>query len=112
MKNFLNKKIETFLSAILCLLGFASCSRKVELEQPSLRKDYGKIEDYESIDIYQNKTSDDSKKKGKKKSEQEVIRPSYRVLYGPPPVSFQKNEKVLNDDGKPVEPVDSLSGRK
>ncbi|MCD8237365.1 MAG: hypothetical protein LUD00_12155 [Prevotellaceae bacterium] len=37
MKRFFNLKFEAFLSTVLALLGFSSCTRKVELEKPNIQ---------------------------------------------------------------------------
>lgn len=107
MKKFLNMKMESLLSAFLCLLGFASCTRKVGLEKPQ------NPTSKEEIKVDPTQKPDDSKKDGKDKSEQkENVRPAMRLLYGPPPVAFLKSEKVVDSNGLPIEPAEPLYVRK
>lgn len=95
MKRFFNLKIEAFLSAVLALLGFSSCTRKVELEKPNTQIKPVKVIPKDERDKFQKIES----------AGEENVRSSYRVLYGPPPVSFRKVEE---NKGEVVEPVDTL----
>ncbi|MCM1312237.1 MAG: hypothetical protein NC206_09355 [Bacteroides sp.] len=110
MKRFLNQKIESLLSAILGILGFAACTRKVELEKtpvtPPVRYEHEAVEvakpDQKKSDEAEKekksklkkvkvvKKADDSTKGVKNILEQvDSVRSSYRVLYGPPPVAYR-----------------------